>query len=134
MTEAIAKTYGVEIQKPKDGYVKKTAQETPAEPQGLSFLDMQRRAAKEEGRLLDELLGRETEKDKRETAGEVLSRRQVPIFWRRTACCHKIFIRLAMQGRIFILPCCIYNIYLQKFKQEGWIFYVSRRIQTLAGG
>ena len=77
VTEAIAKTYGVEIQKPKDGYVKKTAKETPAEPQGLSFLDMQRRAAKEEGRLLDELLGRETEKDKRETAGEVLSRRQM---------------------------------------------------------
>lgn len=78
--DAITKTYGIAVG-PKKEEKPKNVNAQQQENTGLSYLDMQLRAAKEESRLLDELLGtadKETGKDEKraETAGEVLKHRQ----------------------------------------------------------
>ncbi len=72
--DAAAGTYG-SAEKPIDAaHEKKTEDESKGTEQGLSFLEMQRRAAEEEGNLLDELLGKEHDRSF-ESAGDVLKKR-----------------------------------------------------------
>ena len=75
VTAAIVETYGgveAQTEAPKE---KKTNKTSDVQEQGLTFLEMQRRAAEEEGQLLDELLGKEHERGF-ESAGDVLKKRQ----------------------------------------------------------
>ncbi|MBQ7478475.1 MAG: hypothetical protein IJT01_06210 [Selenomonadaceae bacterium] len=72
--QAISSFYGVTGEESQEQKQKK-AEAEPTEQKGMTFLDMQRRAAEEEGRLLDELLGKEHERGF-ESAGDVLAKRQ----------------------------------------------------------
>ena len=72
--QAISSFYGVTGEESQEQKQKK-AEAAPTEQKGMTFLDMQRRAAEEEGRLLDELLGKEHETGF-ESAGDVLAKRQ----------------------------------------------------------
>jgi|GEM_PF-1386480 len=72
--QAISSFYGVTEETSQERKQKK-AEAAPTEQKGMTFLDMQRRAAEEEGRLLDELLGKEHETGF-ESAGDVLAKRQ----------------------------------------------------------
>ncbi len=72
--QAISSFYGVTEETSQEQKQKK-AEAAPTEQKGMTFLDMQRRAAEEEGRLLDELLGKEHETGF-ESAGDVLAKRQ----------------------------------------------------------
>ena len=73
--EAIAAVYGGGGKKKTDARQKKEEKPEQEEAQGLSFLEMQRRAAEQEGRLLDELLGREHDRSV-ESAGDILAKRK----------------------------------------------------------
>ena len=72
--DATAGTYGSIDNPAVSVHEKKTKDEYKETNQGLTFLDMQRRAAEEDGKLLDELLGKEHERDF-ESAGDVLKKR-----------------------------------------------------------
>ena len=72
--QAISSFYGITKEESQEQKQKK-AEAMPTEQKGMTFLDMQRRAAEEEGRLLDELLGKEHETGF-ESAGDVLAKRK----------------------------------------------------------
>lgn len=73
--EATVATYGGAAEQEDSVNEKKAKEDTKEQKQGMSFLDLQRRAAEEEGQLLDELLGKEHERTF-ETAGDVLKKRE----------------------------------------------------------
>ena len=68
--DATVGTYGSTDRLTDNVHEKKTKGESKEMKPGLTFLDIQRRAAEEEGKLLDELLGKEREKNF-ESAGDV---------------------------------------------------------------
>ena len=72
--QAISNAYGFTGETSQEQKQKKAAAE-PTEQKDTTFLDMQRRAAEEEGRLLDALLGKETETGF-ESAGDVLAKQK----------------------------------------------------------
>ena len=72
--DATVGTYGGPEEQESGDKEKKTEDSAKEQKQGLTFLDMQRRAAEEEGQLLDELLGKEHERNI-ESAGDVLKKR-----------------------------------------------------------
>ncbi len=72
---AISAVYGGKGARKIDEEQKNDEKPANEAQQGLSFLEMQRRAAEQEGRLLDELLGNEHD-SKVESAGDILARRK----------------------------------------------------------
>ena len=76
VAQAIAAFYGEETEETQKEEKQKTAAKQQEEQQGMSFLELQRRAAEEDGRILAELLGRKDEEKQRDSAGEVLAGRK----------------------------------------------------------
>ena len=72
---AISAVYGGKGARKLDKEQKKDEKPANEAQQGLSFLEMQRRDAEQEGRLLDELLGKGHD-SKVESAGDILARRK----------------------------------------------------------
>ncbi len=74
VTDATVATYIGVAEQQDNIQEKKTKDDSQEQKQGLTFLDMQRREAEEGGRLMDKLLGKESE-SKIESAGDVLKKR-----------------------------------------------------------
>lgn len=72
---AIYQEYGSRDGKQEEEEQKKK-KEVHEEPKGMSFLDMQRHEAVQEGRLMDKLLGKEENGEGFESAGDVLAKRK----------------------------------------------------------
>lgn len=72
--KAVASFYSITNRKVQEPEQKK-AKDVAPDQQNMTFLDMQRRAAEEEGDLLDELLGRDHD-DGFESAGDILANRR----------------------------------------------------------
>ena len=73
---AIYEEYGNKAGKQEEEEQKKK-KEVHEDPRGMSFLDMQRHEAVQEGRLMDKLLGKDEESDEGfESAGDVLAKRK----------------------------------------------------------
>ncbi len=72
--DATAGTYIEEEQQLDNTSEKKTEDDSKAQKQGLSFLDIERRSAEEEGELLDKLLGKD-HGSSFESVGDVLKKR-----------------------------------------------------------